>query len=37
MKIHLIAAARPNFMEITPLYHELDKREYFDPVIVHTG
>jgi len=35
--IHLIAAARPNFMKIAPLYHELAKKEWADPVIVHTG
>ncbi len=37
MKIHLIAAARPNFMKIAPLYHELKKREGLEPFIVHTG
>lgn len=37
MKIHLIAAARPNFMKIAPLYHALKKKEWADPVIVHTG
>ncbi len=37
MIIHLIAAARPNFMKIAPLYHELVKRDIFEPVIVHTG
>jgi UDP-N-acetylglucosamine 2-epimerase (non-hydrolysing) len=37
LKIHLIAAARPNFMKIAPLYHELTKREWAAPVIVHTG
>ncbi len=36
-KIHLIAAARPNFMKIAPLYHELAGRSWADPVIVHTG
>jgi len=25
MRIHLIAAARPNFMKIAPLYHALIK------------
>jgi UDP-N-acetylglucosamine 2-epimerase (non-hydrolysing) len=35
--IHLIAAARPNFMKIAPLYHELCKEKWADPVIVHTG
>ena len=37
MKIHLIAAARPNFMKIAPLYHELNKRKGFEPLIIHTG
>jgi UDP-N-acetylglucosamine 2-epimerase (non-hydrolysing) len=35
--IHLIAAARPNFMKIAPLYHALKKTDWADPVIVHTG
>jgi UDP-N-acetylglucosamine 2-epimerase (non-hydrolysing) len=37
IKIHLIAAARPNFMKIAPLYHALKSRDWADPVIVHTG
>lgn len=37
MKIHLIAAARPNFMKIAPLYHELKKHQKFEVYIVHTG
>lgn len=37
MKIHLIAAARPNFMKIAPLYHELVRHPDLDPAIVHTG
>jgi UDP-N-acetylglucosamine 2-epimerase (non-hydrolysing) len=36
-KIHLIAAARPNFMKIAPLYHALSRETWADPVIVHTG
>ena len=36
-KIHLIAAARPNFMKIAPLYHCLVEKDWADPVIVHTG
>ena len=36
-KIHLIAAARPNFMKIAPLYHALKKEAWASPVIVHTG
>ncbi|KPJ74780.1 MAG: UDP-N-acetylglucosamine 2-epimerase [Deltaproteobacteria bacterium SG8_13] len=37
LKIHLIAAARPNFMKIAPLYHALKKESWADPIIVHTG
>ena len=37
MKVHLIAAARPNFMKIAPLYHELSRRSWCQPRIVHTG
>jgi len=37
MLIHLIAAARPNFMKIAPLYHALKKEDWATPVIVHTG
>jgi UDP-N-acetylglucosamine 2-epimerase (non-hydrolysing) len=37
MIIHLIAAARPNFMKIAPLYHALVKESWAQPVIVHTG
>ena len=35
--IHLIAAARPNFMKIAPLYHALSRESSLEPVIVHTG
>ena len=37
MEIHLIVAARPNFMKIAPLYHALEKCGWAKPVIVHTG
>lgn len=37
MLIHLISAARPNFMKIAPLYHALKKEVWAVPVIVHTG
>ena len=37
IKIHLIAAARPNFMKIAPLYHALKHEEWADTFIVHTG
>lgn len=35
--VHLIAAARPNFMKIAPLYHALVKESWCDPKLVHTG
>ncbi len=35
--VHLIAAARPNFMKIAPLYHALKATDWCDPQIVHTG
>ena len=37
LAIHLIAAARPNFMKIAPLYHALKKEKWVDPKIIHTG
>lgn len=37
MYIHLVCAARPNFMKIAPLYHGLIKEEWAEPIIVHTG
>jgi UDP-N-acetylglucosamine 2-epimerase (non-hydrolysing) len=36
-RIHLIAAARPNFMKIAPLYHALKTETWAEPIIVHTG
>ena len=35
--VHLIAAARPNFMKIAPLYHALKATDWCNPQIVHTG
>jgi len=35
--IHLIAAARPNFMKIAPLYHALKSEDWCNVRIVHTG
>jgi UDP-N-acetylglucosamine 2-epimerase (non-hydrolysing) len=37
LRVHLIAAARPNFMKVAPLYHALDAADWCDPAIVHTG
>ena len=35
--VHLIAAARPNFMKVAPVYHALVKEDWARPKIVHTG
>ena len=35
--VHLIAAARPNFMKVAPLWHALKADPGFDPVLIHTG
>lgn len=35
--LHLIAAARPNFMKVAPLFHALARETAFRPAIVHTG
>lgn len=37
MLIHLVCAARPNFMKVAPLYHALKKEQWAEPVLVHTG
>jgi UDP-N-acetylglucosamine 2-epimerase (non-hydrolysing) len=37
LRIHLIAAARPNFMKVAPLYHALIQEKWCTPHIVHTG
>ena len=37
LNIHLVAAARPNFMKIAPLYHALKRETWCRPLIVHTG
>jgi len=36
-KVHLVAAARPNFMKVAPLWHALAAAPGFAPVLVHTG
>jgi UDP-N-acetylglucosamine 2-epimerase (non-hydrolysing) len=36
-EIHLIAAARPNFMKIAPLFHQLKTARWARPVLIHTG
>ena len=35
--IHLVAAARPNFMKIAPLFHQLSKESWCQVRLVHTG
>ena len=35
--IHLIAAARPNFMKVAPLFHALEAASDFEVRLVHTG
>ena len=37
LKIDLVAAARPNFMKIAPLYHALSRESWCRARIVHTG
>jgi UDP-N-acetylglucosamine 2-epimerase (non-hydrolysing) len=36
-RIHLIAAARPNFMKVAPLWHALEAAPGFTPILIHTG
>jgi UDP-N-acetylglucosamine 2-epimerase (non-hydrolysing) len=36
-RIHLVAAARPNFMKVAPLWHALAAARDFKPMLVHTG
>lgn len=35
--VWLVAAARPNFMKVAPLYHALARSDDFEPVLIHTG
>jgi len=35
--IHLVAGARPNFMKVAPLYHQLKRQSWCKTVLVHTG
>ncbi|MEX2647655.1 MAG: UDP-N-acetylglucosamine 2-epimerase (non-hydrolyzing) [Alphaproteobacteria bacterium] len=36
-RLHLIAAARPNFMKVAPLYHALVDQPWCSVALVHTG
>lgn len=35
--IHIIAAARPNFMKVAPLLHALKSTKWAKPKLIHTG
>jgi len=37
IRVHLIAAARPNFMKVAPLFHALQADGAFEVRLVHTG
>ncbi len=37
LRLHLVAAARPNFMKVAPLFHALINEPWATPLIVHTG
>lgn len=37
IKIHLVAGARPNFMKVAPLYHQLKNETWSEVAIVATG
>jgi UDP-N-acetylglucosamine 2-epimerase (non-hydrolysing) len=38
VKIFLVAAARPNFMKVGPIWRALDRRrDRYQPLLVHTG
>src|SRR5262245_61253555 len=36
-EMHLIAAARPNFMQVAPMYRALRQADWCRPVLIHTG
>jgi UDP-N-acetylglucosamine 2-epimerase (non-hydrolysing) len=37
LRIDLIAAARPNFMKVAPLFHALHEQPWWRLRLVHTG
>ncbi len=37
LSVHLIAAARPNFMKVAPLYHALNAQSWCEVSLIHTG
>lgn len=36
-KIHLVGGARPNFMKVAPIYHQLRDADWCETMLVHTG
>ncbi len=36
-KVFLIAAARPNFMKVAPLWRAMDQSRSLKPILIHTG
>lgn len=37
LRVHLVAAARPNFMKVAPLWHALAAAPDFEAALIHTG
>jgi len=37
MKIVNIVGARPNFMKIAPIHRKMQRSDFFNPILVHTG
>ena len=37
IRLHLIAAARPNFMKVAPLFHAFKTCSWCEPLLIHTG
>ncbi|MGQ9524080.1 MAG: non-hydrolyzing UDP-N-acetylglucosamine 2-epimerase [Armatimonadota bacterium] len=37
MKVINVVGARPNFMKIAPIMREMQRREHFHPILLHTG
>ena len=35
--VHLVGAARSNFMKVAPLFHVLGREAWCRPVLIHTG
>lgn len=37
LRVHLVAAARPNMMKVAPAYHALLRERWCKPILIHTG